>query len=66
MLQLIRNKASSWFMLAISLALFALTFFGIVTISPRGSTPIAKVGDTRIEQADYEQRYRCGAPTCGR
>lgn len=60
MLQLIRNKASSWFMLAILfVALFALTFFGIGDyFTTRIDTHVAKVGDTRIEQADYEQRYQ--------
>lgn len=60
MLQLIRNKSSSWFMLIILfVALFALTFFGIGDyFTTRVDTHVAKVGDARIEQADYEQRYQ--------
>ncbi|MFA7540972.1 MAG: SurA N-terminal domain-containing protein [Lysobacterales bacterium] len=60
MLQLIRNKASSWFMLLILfVALFALTFFGIGDyFTARIDTHVAKVGDSRIEQGDYEQRYQ--------
>ena len=60
MLQLIRNKSSSWFMLIILfVALFALTFFGIGDyFTSRVDTHVAKVGDSRIEQADYEQRYQ--------
>lgn len=60
MLQSIRNKASSWFVLAILfMALFALTFFGIGDyFTARVDTHIAKVGDTKIEQSDYQQRYQ--------
>ncbi len=60
MLQSIRNKASSWFALAILfLALFALTFFGIGDyFTTRVDTHVAMVGNSKIEQNDYQQRYQ--------
>lgn len=60
MLQSIRNKASSWFVLAILfMALFALTFFGIGDyFTTRVDTHVARVGDSKIEQTDYQQRYQ--------
>ncbi len=60
MLQSIRNKASSWFVLAILfMALFALTFFGIGDyFTTRVDTHVARVGDSKIEQSDYQQRYQ--------
>lgn len=60
MLQLIRNKASSWFALVILfLALFSLTFFGIGDyFTASVDTYVAKVGDREIDQAQFRQEYQ--------
>ncbi len=60
MLQSIRNKATSWFALAIIfLALFSLTFFGIGDyITTRTDTWVAKVGDEEIAPEAFRQRFQ--------
>jgi peptidyl-prolyl cis-trans isomerase D len=60
MLQSIRNKATSWFALAIIfLALFSLTFFGIGDyITTRTDTWVAKVGDEEIAPEQFRQRFQ--------
>lgn len=60
MLQSIRNRASSWFALAILfLALFSLTFFGIGDYFTRSvDTYVAKVGDEEISANDYRERFQ--------
>lgn len=60
MLQSIRNKATSWFALAIIfLALFSLTFFGMGDyITSRSDTWVAKVGDEEIAPEQFRQRFQ--------
>ncbi|MBX3724701.1 MAG: SurA N-terminal domain-containing protein [Xanthomonadales bacterium] len=60
MLQSIRNRATSWFALAILfLALFSLTFFGIGDYFTRSvDTYVAKVGDEEISANDYRERFQ--------
>lgn len=59
MLQSIRNKASSWFVLVlIFFALFALTFFGITDyFTARTETFVAKVGKAEIDQNEFRERF---------
>jgi peptidyl-prolyl cis-trans isomerase D len=60
MLQTIRNKAGSWFALAILfIALFSLTFFGIGDyFTTTVDTYVAKVEDREIDQARFRQEYQ--------
>lgn len=59
MLQSIRNKASSWFVLVlIFIVLFAMLFLGVGDyLTTRVDTYVAKVGDEEIDQNTYRQRF---------